>query len=744
VADLAVSAEGIEGAPPASTLSPSRLTTLLFASTAFVGAGLLFVVQPLIARLLLPAYGGSATVWSTSSLLFQVLLLAGYAYSHWSTHRLGNRWQPRMHAFVLFLPFVMLPIALPPDAAPGEDASPALWLLRTLVLTIGLPFVVVATTGPLLQKWYSWTDSRRADDPYFLFAAGNLGSFVGLLAYPLLVEPTLSLRQQREWWSTAFAVYAGLTALCGVVVLVSRRRVETTAEPALVAPEDARVPRSTAWTWLGLAFFPSALMLAVTSYVSTDIAAVPLLWVVPLAIYLATFVAAFSRTSRIVPSGLARLAACLAMVAAIGTVMPRANSVLVAEIAIQMVMLGLVSYVVHARLAAQRPHPRHLTYYFLVIAAGGALGGLLNGLVAPTFFDRVFEYPLLVAAIPAVAIGSGAAPLTWLDRLAARQVLWPVILIALVVLGGGGTIQALTQGRPAPLYAWIAVLLLLGLLAFRMAHQRLVLVAVLALVLTGPMVLTEHQSLDQSRTFFGTYRVLDRGGMHLLFHGPTVHGSQFTGEESGVPTLYYAQSGPLGDVFEGTDFGEVGVVGLGAGTIAAYGAPDMQLTFFEIDPEVVRIAEDPRFFTYLADSPADIDIEVGDGRLLIGEQPSGKFDLLVLDAFSSDAIPTHLLTTEAMRTYMSRLAPGGLLAIHISNKTFDLSPVLLGAARRLRLSGALRSGGSGAGAAVSDWVVLSADESVVDALVDEGGWRLLSGRKVVWTDDFSSVLTVFK
>jgi hypothetical protein len=744
VAELTVSADGTERVATDPGRSSSRLITVLFASTAFVGAGLLFVVQPMIARLLLPAYGGSATVWSTSSLLFQVLLLLGYAYSHWSTHRLGIRWQPRVHAIVLFLPFAALPIALPNDAAPTQDTSPALWLLRTLVLTIGLPFVVVATTGPLLQKWYSWTDGRRADDPYFLFAAGNLGSFAGLLAYPLLVEPTLSLRNQRDWWSIAFAAYAVLTALCAVVVLMSRQESESAAAEQVLAHADARVPRSTALAWLGLAFFPSALMLAVTSYVSTDIAAVPLLWVAPLAIYLATFVAAFSRTSRSVPSGLARLAAGVCVVAAIGTVMPRANSVLIAEISIQMVMLGLVSYVVHARLAARRPDPRHLTYYFLVIAAGGALGGLLNGLIAPTLFDRVLEYPVLLAVVPVVAVGAGAAAQTWLDRLAARSVLWVVVLVALVLLGGGRTAWALAQGEPAPLYAWSAVLVLVGLLAFRMAQQRLVLVALVSLVLVGPMVLTEHESLDQSRTFFGTNRVLDRGGMHLLFHGPTVHGSQFTGEESGVPTLYYARSGPLGDVFEGTDFGEVGVVGLGAGTIAAYAAPDTQLTFFEIDSEVVRIAEDPRFFTYLADSPADIDIEVGDGRLLIGEQPAGRFDLLVLDAFSSDAIPTHLLTTEAMRTYMSRLSPGGLLAIHISNKTFDLSPVLLGAARRLGLSGARRSGGSGAGAAVSDWVVLSADESVVDALVGEDGWRLLSGREVVWTDDFSSVLTVFK
>jgi hypothetical protein len=719
----------------------SGLLTLVFAFAAFIGASLLFVVQPMIARLLLPSYGGSATVWSTSSLFFQVLLLVGYIYAHWSTRRFGRIWQPRVHLLVLAVPLVLLPINLPADAAPGAESSPALWLLRTLALMIGLPFLVVSTTGPLLQKWYSWTNGRRSDDPYFLFAASNLGSFGGLLAYPFLIEPTLTLQQQQRTWSAAFVAYAVLTAVCGLAAARSRRA----PQPAIEVPAAATDPlsRSRMARWLWWAFLPSALMLAVTAHVTTDVAAVPLLWVVPLAIYLATFVIAFSRTSRTLPATATRAAIAMAFLAALSGVMPSLGGSVLGEIAIGMAMLGMVAFVAHARLAADRPDPEHLTTFYIVVAVGGALGGVLNGFVAPIVFDRVLEYPLVMASVPLLMLGV-APTISKLDEFARRKVLWPVVLLGLAGVGVAGLIVKFNGAGDLSLIAWGSLVALSGILTFRIAEHTRVAVVALVLLFGLPMFAQQLENLDQSRTFFGSYRVLERDGLHVLVHGRTVHGSQFSDERSHVPTTYYARTGPLGAIFEARTPQELGVIGLGAGTIAAYGEPGMRITYFEIDPEIVRIARSRELFTYLADSKADIETVIGDGRLKVAEQPAGHFDALILDAFSSDAIPVHLLTEDAMEMYASRIKPDGYLAVHISNNVFDLEPVLAAAAADLGWSSAVGFGGSGDGASLSQWVVLSPSKELVDGLLEGEDWSKLGERKVRWTDDFSSILSVLR
>ena len=724
-------------APPRT--SAHRLLTPLFALAALLGAGLLFVVQPMVARLVLPSYGGSATVWSTSSLFFQVLLLTGYIYAHWSTQRLGRRWQPRVHLLVLVLPLVLLPVALPLDAEPGADVSPALWLLRTLALMIGLPFVVVSTTGPLLQRWYSWTDAPRAEDPYFLFAASNLGSFGGLLCYPFLVEPTLTLDQQRHWWSIGFVVWVVLTAACGLGAARSRRvprpvtdRDEVTSDP---------LTRRRVGRWLWWSFLPSALMLAVTAHITTDVAAMPLLWVVPLAIYLATFVVAFARTSRTVPVTATRCAVTAVMLASAAAVVPALGVSILWEIGIGLTMLALVAFAAHARLAVDRPAPEHLTAFYIVIAVGGALGGVLNGLVAPIVFDRVLEYPLVLVGIPLLMLGLDDRP-TWLDRLATRQVAGPALLIGLAAAGGGVVAWAIRQGVPIPLPAVLCLGLVIGVLGFRIATQPRVFTVLLAMLLGLPLLVNQLQSLDQSRTFFGSYRVLERDQQKVLVHGRTIHGSQFMDTRSDEPTTYYSRGGPLGSVFGTQSLSDVAAVGLGVGTIAAYGQPGTRFTFIEIDPEVVRIAEED--FSYLSDTEAEVTTLVGDGRLRMAEQPPESFDAVLLDAFSSDSIPVHLLTVEAMREYAEALRPGGLLVVHISNHVFDLEPVLVGAAQELGLEGAVGLGGSGPGARPSQWVVLTQSAAAAHELAAQEGWRPLSGAPVTWTDHFSSVLDVLR
>jgi hypothetical protein len=719
---------------------PERARPLLpaiFTLTAFTGACLLFVVQPMIARMLLPSYGGSATVWSTSSLFFQVLLLLGYLYAHLSTQRLGRAWQPKVHLLVLLVPLVVLPIALPADAAPTE-ASPALWLLRTLAIVIGLPFVVVSTTGPLLQTWYSWTDAHRAEDPYFLFAASNLGSFGGLLAYPFLIEPHLTLAQQRLSWSVGFGVFVVLTGTCGVATMRSRgSRPEKRTEVLSVQGLDRiRVLR-----WLALAFLPSALMLAVTAHVSTNIAPIPLLWVIPLAIYLGTFVAAFARTSREVPRRATHLAVGAAFAAAIGGLLP--GGFALAQVALQMVMLALVGYAAHARLAADRPSTDRLTTYYLVVASGGALGGLLNGLLAPVVFDRVLEYPLVMVCVPLLMIGV-VKPTARDSRSEWARFVAPVVLAAVALGGLTGWVSTFVLGHnlwALGMPCLIALALALGL---RLAYEYKLLIVALVVIFGSQIVFDQVTAIDQRRTFFGSYRVSEAGGQHRLVHGTTVHGTQFLDQRASEPTSYYARTGPLGEIFRQGSYRDIAIIGLGAGTIAAYGEPGMRMTYFEIDPEIVDVAEDPAYFTYLRDSGAEIRTVVGDGRLKLGEEPEGGFDLIVLDAFSSDAIPMHLLTVEAMRTYADHLSADGRLVVHISNRVFDLEPVLVGAAHELGWSGAVGYGGSGEGASVSEWAVLTPRPDEAAGFAASPGWTLLGGPSVTWTDDYSSILSVLR
>lgn len=721
-----------------------RATTALFTVTAFLGAGLLFLVEPLVAKLLLPSYGGSATVWSTCTLFFQTLLLLAYGYCHWSTSRLRRPWQPRAHLLVLLLPLLALPLAIPVDAAPAVGAMPALWLIRTLLLLVGLPFVVVATTGPLLQKWYSWTSGPRADDPYFLFAASNLGSFVGLLAYPLWVEPRFTLAEQRAWWSLAYGVFLVLTAACALVA--ARRRpglpvAVPVARRDLVRPSTRRM-----LVWALLAMLPSTLMLGVTTHLSTDVASIPLLWVVPLALYLGSFVLAFARRSRAIPVTATRVAVALGLVEVLvalsGTGLPIAVS-----ITTSLLMLGAVAYAAHARLAVDRPDAAQLTLFYLVVAAGGVLGGLLNGLVAPAVFSSVLEYPIALSAVPLLLVGVVSLRGGALSRQVRTNVVRATcvaIVVCLVVLGlrAGITVQA----GNVPV---VAVLLLVALAVGWLLAQHPALALTAVLFLYGSNAVLGTRGIEQTRTFYGTYRVLDDGTKHTFVHGTTVHGTQFLDRaRRDVPTTYYSPQGPLGDVFAAANehgLASVGTVGLGTGTLAAYGRPGQHFTFFEIDPGVVRIAQDPAYFSYLRDSRAGITTVTGDGRLSLSRTPAGSFDLIVLDAFSSDAIPVHLLTEEAIRMYAGRLAAGGSLAFHISNRVFDLRPVLHAAAARAGWRVMVGTSESATpGGLLSEWVVMGPANDTIAALAQRPGWITLGGRSISWTDDYSSVLSVLR
>jgi SAM-dependent methyltransferase len=716
----------------------------LFAVTAFFGAGMLFLVEPMIARLLLPSYGGSATVWSTSSLFFQVVLLLGYLYTDRAT-RLRRTPQRLLHGLVLLAPLVVLPLALPSDAAPHDGTSPILWLLRTLLLLIGLPFAVLATTGPLLQRWYSWSGRTRADDPYFLFAASNLGSFVGLLGYPFLIEPHLTVHTQLHVWSWGFGMFILLTAIC-MLVPSARGRADLQGLSSAVPGPATHAPLSPltwgrALSWTALAFLPSALMLAVTSHISTDIAAIPLLWVVPLAIYLGSFVGAFARTSRRPLVRTTRLAVLAAVIASLSAAVNVAHQPVVVAVGMQLVMLALVAFASHARLAADRPEPARLTSFYLVVAIGGALGGLLNGVVAPLLFDRVLEYPLVIVTVPLLLVGLASRGPATADDLARYRVRLLAVSVALLV--PAAALAVATHG--APVASLLLALVGCGVLAWAMTRAPIVLCAVLVVAQVALLVVSDVDVIDRRRTFYGSLATKSEHGQHLLYDGTTLHGTQYLGRRSTDPTTYYSRSGPLGDILGLRSYRDVAVVGLGAGTVAAYGHPGETMTFFEINPAVVDVARDPQLFTFLRDSKAEVRVVEGDGRLGLEHEPLGSYDLIALDAFSSDSIPVHLLTREAVEMYAARLRPGGLLVFHISNNTFDLQPVLRAAADDLGWTALVGSrGAEEPGATPSTWVVMARTTSDLGGLPGTPGWSALPSRSVAWTDDYSSVLRVLR
>ena len=736
VADPASVASSDEAAAARRVLG-SGATTVLFALTAFLGAALLFVVQPMVTRFVLPRFGGSATVWSTSSLFFQVVLLLGYVYVHVATNRLRRRAQIWVHLAVLLVPLLALPVAAP--SLGGEGGYPALRLLAILTVMIGLPFAVLSTTGPLVQRWYSWTPAARNDDPYFLFAASNLGSFGGLLAYPLVIERALTLDQQRIAWSVAFVVLLVLVAACGVVAVRSPARapVASAAPSAADHEADPRPSRRVQLTWLGLAFLPSALLLAVTSHISTDVAAVPLLWVVPLAIYLATFVIAFARTSRTVHPMLVRAAGAVAALALLVSVLTVVVPIGVA-VAVDLAVLTLVALVAHSRLAAMRPSVEHLTRFYLVVALGGAAGGLLNGLVAPLVFDRVWEYPGALVASLLLGVGVLGVAGTRLTRRYGRP--QGVALLSLLLAMGG---LVLVGVAPEAIGTWwVLPLCLVALVAaWRAAGQPLSVAGGMVLLVIIVTLVRGVGTIETTRTFYGSHRVSSDGVTQRLLHGNTVHGSQLLADPT-EPTLYYGRSGPLGQALSVIRPTSTAVVGLGAGTIAAYGEPGDAMTFYEIDPEVDVIARDPRLFTYLRDTQASVTTVVGDGRLQLAKAPAGGYDVIVLDAFSSDAVPVHLLTEEAFDVYASRLAPDGALLVHISNRYLDLEPVVAASADHLGWDTSVgRNPEPVAPATEAQWVLVTANPAWTSAARGLDGWRPAGPHRLTWTDDYSSVLS---
>ena len=686
----------------------------MFAGVVGLGALLLFQVQLVLGKQLLPWYGGTSAVWTTCLLFFQAALLAGYAWAHLVVGRLSPRRQRDAHLLLVVAALALLgwrawtrPSPITPGEAPGQAAvdAPILSILGLLTSTIGLPFVVLAATSPLLQAWFA--RRRPGQSPFWLFALSNAGSLLGLLSYPLLVEPMASVRAQGWLWSAAFAAYGAGVAWC------AQATPRDVCRPGPEASTGIADPSGPGQTWslgmaVALAFFPSVMLAAVTSHLTQEVAAVPFLWMLPLALYLLTFILSFAFPD----AGRGPFRVALAVAA--GLTLFGLHSALLLRVPVRLVLWSAILFAYgmagHGELARRRPDPSRLTGYYLAIAAGGALGALLNAVVAPLLFTGYWELHVGILAGPAVVLAATRADSSSPEARQRRV----ATALATVVLAAALAFDAVAQGRGV---------------------ER------------------------ASRNFYGALRVVrEEPGWpdeHLrLLHGQISHGTQLVDPaRRGELTTYY---GPTSGV--GLAIGHhpkrlagrpirVGVIGLGTGTLAAWSVPGDVVRFYELDPEVARLSEgEEAVFTHLRDAPGEVSVALGDGRLSLQREPPQGYDVLVVDAFSSDAIPTHLLTVEAFAVYLRHLAEGGVIAVHITNRYVDLKPVVRGAARALSLQAehvpSLEKGVLWS----SDWMLIARGRRFLEDEVVSAATlpRLARAGEVVWTDDWSDLLRVVK
>jgi MFS family permease/SAM-dependent methyltransferase len=666
---------------------------MIYAATIFLSSFLLFLVQPLIARLILPWFGGSAAVWTTCMLFFQVLLLAGYAYAH-ALSKLAGRRQAVVHTVLLLAALATLPIMPAESWKPTGEQEPITRILLLLGATVGLPYFLLASTSPLIQAWFA--RARPGENPYRLFALSNFASLIALLGYPFFVEPVFAAREQVNLWSWLFAAFA---VLCAAVAW-------RTPRAAAVSELEAATPvakRDYAW-WLGLSATGSVLLLAVTNHLTQNVASVPLLWLVPLTLYLATFIIAFEGKGWYQPRFLWPLLLVALVAMAWLLIDTEYHYHLALQLGVFLPGMFVGCLFCHGELYRTRPAPRHLTAFYLTISAGGALGGLFVAVVAPLIFSGYFELGAGLAALAVLAV---------LRFVAIGRVAYLMSLLVLLGVGACATYDG-----------------------FR--HQKDVRVA--------------------KRSFYGVLRVKEYGvpgdSSHLrrLVHGTIMHGEQYLSDANRrMLTTYYTETSGIGAAIHSKEDHplRVGVIGLGTGTIAAYGRAGDSYRFYDIDANVIQIARSD--FTFLGDSAARTETALGDARLTLEREPPQGFDVLAVDAFSSDAIPVHLITREALQAYLRHMKPDGIVAFHVSNRFLDLIPVVARLAKELGLHAVLISDDpedeDKTIRSRSDWVLVSRDPEALeaDAIVEAGAtpaedrpeWR-------TWTDDYSNLIQILK
>jgi len=734
----------------------SRRMVVLFVATICLSATLLFSVQLLFVKTVLPLFGGTPAVWNTAVFFFQTALLVGYLYVHIIRTYLPLRRQIALHAALMLVACVVLPVhVVEIGGRPNASGSPIFDLLMILTCSIGLPFFVLSATSPLLQSWLTHTKHQAGKDPYFLYAASNVGSMLGLLAYPFALEPFFGLQAQSRLWSGGYLAFIGLLFLTATLTWRDQRDEQTASELAVtIKTTSLRITNRQRFLWALFACIPSSLMLGVTTYLSTAIAPIPMLWMIPLATYLVTLIIAFSHMPILSQKFVAYIPLCAAVVLVLCMAVSHKPFLLLWFIWLHVSIFFVLALMCHRRLAQARPGAENLTEFYLWLSVGGALGGLFNALIAPVIFSNVLEYPLAFCA--AVAF-ERAVPIRapW-RRQVIQSLFFGALAADIIILA---LWYPLDVGHNATVQRLLLICTVAACLA-SLAHPRRLALSLAALFgVSMIMQDTRGTSLLTERDFFGVKEVQafavpgSKWVAHRLIHNGTVHGIQsFDPSLTREPMGYY---GPFGEIITALRreraFHDVGVVGLGVGTMACYAQAGEHWTFYEIDPAVVRIARDPRYFSYLASCAPRASAVIGDARISLSADARRRYDLMVFDAYSSDQTPVHLLTREALRVYRDNLVERGILVFHISNRSFDLSGVLGNAAADAGLSAFLRTDAHPTGAdsflkSPSVWVVMADSPKALSPLLEDRRWRPLPSvpRLPLWTDDYSSLIRVVK
>jgi len=741
-----------------------RLYTPIFAFTLLLSAALLFSVQPMFSKMILPLLGGTPQVWNTAMLFFQICLLGGYAYAHGTSRFLSMRVQAIVHVVLLIMFIGVLPFVISEGWAPPTEQDPTLWQLSLMAMTVGGPFFVLSGSAPMLQRWFAGSEHPDADNPYFLYGASNLGSMSSLLLYPVLFEPLMTLNEQSTGWMYGYFALIACTIISALLIWKT-----SGASKKEYKKEDDSVHKITwnqRFSWLLLAFIPSSLMLGVTTFITTDISSVPLLWILPLAIYVGTFILVFARKT-ILKNKHIHVGFDLALIVLIFQLIAMYYGHLepLALIALHMILFFFAAMICHTALAKTRPHVAHLTEFYLIMSLGGALGGFFNAIIAPQFFVLPIEYGLIlgVAVFIRHYLDQGQSFNNFIVN--ARQgfkaeginslfstkglFLITVIIVGLFAFGLPSKIVMI----PCAAFICIALLMLhknRWLFAFGVSY-------VLILFPLGfHWGQHDFQNLiHQDRNFFGVLRVVDTTQEErILMHGTTNHGAQALDKKySLTPLSYYSPSSPINDVFKYLDKQqapqEIAVLGLGIGVTACFSAQDRHFDFFEIDPDIADVAANENYFTYLSDCGSPYDIILGDGRLTVQDKPEDHYDLIVLDAFSSDNIPVHLITVEAIEIYLSKLKDGGALIFNVSNNYLDLEPVLSETAKALNAHGLadLTNGGKIPDTELkyypAHFFVMTKSNKMKTHL-EAIGWTEGMFRDGVrsWTDQYSNIISV--
>ncbi|OQW60481.1 MAG: hypothetical protein A4S14_03435 [Proteobacteria bacterium SG_bin9] len=731
----------------------NRLILVVYTVAIFVSALLLFSVQPLFTKMVLPRLGGSPAVWSVAMVFFQSLLLGGYAYAHYLMTLRSRTIPVVVHVVLLVAAFVTLPLAISQSFGDPPASGYAFWLLGLFAISIGLPFFALAANNPMLQAWFVRTGHPNGPDPYFLYASSNIGSFLALLSYPLLVEPLFTLRVQNLMWTGGYAILIVLIVSCGWLLIRSPEGAGQVAETA-----DAAAPAPTWATrlrWIFLSAVPSGLLIAVTAHISTDVAAAPLLWVLPLSLYLLTWVLVF-QSRPLLPHSWMLMLQPLAIAVIIVLLAIGSEQRLLLTLGGHLVAFFIIAMACHGELARTRPAAKHLTGFYVALSFGGMVGGLFAGLIAPFTFSSIAEYPILLA-LAALCRPSN-------EDVAPDQNRWIWLMIGVIAVAAlaptlmhSKLLAWLIENR-IYVIGFVAVFGSMMAVALRAGPWKVAAMFTLALVLLRAYPSDEGR-IESVRSFFGVHKIVEtpQGQFHVLMHGTTIHGAQKVQNDDGTKVegrpemlTYYAKEGGIGQAITAIRERKGGplraaAIGLGAGTLACAIEPGETWKFFEIDQTMIDTARDPKHFTYIRDCAPDLQPVLGDARLTFAKEPDGVYDIIIVDAYSSDAIPVHLATEEAMEIYKQKLAPQGVVVVHVSNRHLELATVIVGIADANDMKSWVYNEDSNRNHEYifpTNVVVSARNDADVGSLASNENWVLTEPEdgERVWTDDYSNIL----